>query len=188
MKILVLDNYDSFTYNLVYQLYELGYTPSVFRNDKIELDAVSQYDKILLSPGPGIPDEAGILKALIREYGPTKSILGVCLGHQAIAEVYQAQLFNLDEVLHGVTSKVTFKDKEENLFNGIPHSVNVCHYHSWAVVPESINGELKITATNDAGLVMGIAHTRYDVRGVQFHPESILTEYGKKMISNWVNS
>jgi anthranilate synthase component 2 len=188
MKIVVLDNYDSFTYNLVYQLYELGYAPSVFRNDKIDLEAVNQYDKILLSPGPGIPDEAGIMKALIREYGPTKSILGVCLGHQAIAEVYQARLFNLDEVLHGVTSKVTFLDEEEKLFNDIPAAVNVCHYHSWAVVPESINGELKITATNDAGLVMGIAHRRYDVRGVQFHPESILTEYGKKMISNWINS
>lgn len=188
MKILVLDNYDSFTYNLVYQLYELGYPPSVFRNDKIELEAINQFDKILLSPGPGLPDEAGILKTLIREYGPTKSILGVCLGHQAIAEVYDARLFNMDEVLHGVTSQVTFHDKEEKLFNEIPQTVNVGHYHSWAVVPESIHGELKVTATNDAGLIMGIAHKRFEVRGVQFHPESILTEFGKKMISNWINS
>lgn len=187
MKVLVLDNYDSFTYNLVYQLYELGYPPAVFRNDKIELEEVNQFDKILLSPGPGIPEEAGIMKALIQEYGPTKSILGVCLGHQAIAEVYQAKLFNMADVLHGVTSKVSLFEGEK-LFKGIPDSVKVCHYHSWSVIPESINGELSITATNNTGLVMGIAHKSYDVRGVQFHPESILTEYGTKMISNWINS
>ena len=186
MKILVLDNYDSFTYNLVYQLYELGHKPSVFRNDKIELSTVNQFDKILLSPGPGIPSEAGIMKDLIREYGPTKSILGVCLGHQAIAEVYNGVLYNMEEVLHGVTSKTTFLDQDEKLFKGIPAEVNVCHYHSWAVKPESINDNLKITATNDHGIVMGIAHQKYDVKGLQFHPESILTEHGSQMISNWI--
>lgn len=186
MKILVLDNYDSFTYNLVYQLFELGHKPAVIRNDKIDLADVNQYDKILLSPGPGIPDEAGIMKELVREYGPTKSILGVCLGHQAIAEVYQAVLYNLDEVLHGVTSITTFQDDQERVFKGIPRQVNVCHYHSWAVKPESVQGDLKVTATNDQGLVMAIAHQRFDVKGLQFHPESILTEYGKQMISNWI--
>ncbi|NJN42499.1 MAG: aminodeoxychorismate/anthranilate synthase component II [Flammeovirgaceae bacterium] len=187
MKILVLDNYDSFTYNLVYQLHELSYSPSVIRNDKIELDEVKQFDKILLSPGPGMPDEAGIMKNLIQTYGSSKSILGVCLGHQAIAEVYHAQLYNMDEVLHGVTSKVILQH-DEKLFQGIPKTVNVCHYHSWSVKPETIDGELKITATNERGLVMGIAHTEFDVRGVQFHPESILTEYGKQMISNWIRA
>lgn len=188
MKILVLDNYDSFTYNLVYQLYELGHQPVVARNDKIDLDEVSRFDKIMLSPGPGIPDEAGILKDLIREFGPSKSILGVCLGHQAIAEVYHAKLFNMSEVLHGVTSQVTFHDRSEKLFMELPDSMKVCHYHSWAVVPGSIHGDLKITATNEMGLVMAIAHTRFDVKGVQFHPESILTENGLKMISNWIKS
>lgn len=185
MKILVLDNYDSFTYNLVYQLHELGHEPTVMRNDKIALPEVNQFDKILLSPGPGIPDEAGIMKNLIREYGPVKSILGICLGHQAIAEVYNASLFNLEEVLHGVTSRITLNE-EEKLFEDIPKEVNVCHYHSWTVLPESVKGDLKITATNDKGLVMGIAHKHFDVRGLQFHPESILTEYGKEMMANWL--
>lgn len=185
MKILVLDNYDSFTYNLVYQLHELGHEPKVVRNDKMELAEVNQFDKILLSPGPGIPDEAGIMKNLIREYGPVKSILGICLGHQAIAEVYNASLFNLDEVLHGVTSRITLND-EEKLFDDIPREVNVCHYHSWTVLPESVKGDLKVTATNNMGLVMGIAHKHFDVRGLQFHPESILTEYGKEMMANWL--
>lgn len=187
-NVLVLDNYDSFTYNLVYLLQELGFPPTVIRNDKIDMEAVDQYDKILLSPGPGIPDEAGKMKALIREYGPTKSILGVCLGHQAIAEVYNAALFNMNEVLHGVTSKISFTESADTLFEGIPSSINVGHYHSWSVKQETINGILKITAVNDKGLVMAIAHNRFDVKGVQFHPESILTEHGKQMISNWVNN
>ncbi len=185
MKILVLDNYDSFTYNLVYLLCELGASPVVARNDKISLEEVDQFDKILLSPGPGVPDEAGIVKELIREYGPVKSILGVCLGHQAIAEVYNGCLYNLDEVLHGVTSVATL-GSDEYLFVNIPSAIRVCHYHSWAVRPESVNGVLKITATNENGLVMGIAHRRFDVKGIQFHPESILTEYGKDLIKNWI--
>lgn len=186
-KILVLDNYDSFTYNLVYLLYELGLNPMVVRNDKIEMEEVGLYDKILLSPGPGIPDEAGIMKELIREYGPSKSILGVCLGHQAIAEVYNASLFNMEEVLHGVTSRTSFSE-DESLFHGIPKQINVCHYHSWSVQPESVKGVLKVTATNEGGLVMGIAHKRFDVKGVQFHPEAILTEHGKQIMSNWLNN
>lgn len=188
MKILVLDNYDSFTYNLVYQLRELGYSPDVYRNDKISIEDVGNYDKILLSPGPGIPDEAGITKDVIRVYGPEKSILGVCLGHQAIAEVYTASLYNLEDVLHGVTSEILIEDPQEYLFRNIPSKFRVCHYHSWAVSPSNINGKLKVTATNDQGLIMAIAHTQYDVRGVQFHPEAILTENGKQIMANWINN
>lgn len=188
MKVLVLDNYDSFTYNLVHQLKELKIVPDVFRNDKIDLEAVSVYDKILLSPGPGIPDEAGIMKALIARYGATKSILGVCLGHQAIAEVYNASLHNLSEVLHGVTSTIHIEDNSEKLFFNVPERFRVCHYHSWVVSPESINGVLKVTAINEQGLVMAIAHRDFDVRGVQFHPEAILTEYGKNIIANWIEN
>lgn len=188
MKILVLDNYDSFTYNLVHIIRGLGYPMDIFRNDRIVLEAVRQYDKILLSPGPGIPDEAGIMKDVIREYGPTKSILGVCLGHQGIGEVYGAKLFNIPKVLHGVTSSTEVKDKDEYLFKGVSPKFQATHYHSWAVVPETITGNLKITAQNDEGLVMGLRHLKYDVRGVQFHPESIMTPEGPKMIENWLKN
>jgi anthranilate synthase component II len=187
MKILVLDNYDSFTYNLVHMLRELGHEPAIFRNDKITIQEVDQYDKILLSPGPGIPDEAGILKQLIKTYSSTKSILGVCLGHQAIAEVFGGILFNIPNVLHGVTSQISITDQEERLFKKIPNTFNVCHYHSWAVKNENLPSDLKITATNKDGLIMAIAHKKYDVRGVQFHPESIMTEYGMDIIKNWLS-
>ena len=187
-KVLVLDNYDSFTYNLVYLLREMELDTTVVRNDQIEIEAVNEFDKILLSPGPGLPDEAGIMKQLIREYGSEKSILGVCLGHQAIAEVYNATLYNMKEVLHGVTSKTSFPDQNEILFKDIPQEIEVCHYHSWSINPDSINGVLKVTAVNDAGLIMAIAHTKFNVKGVQFHPESILTQHGKQMIANWINN
>jgi len=186
MKVLVLDNYDSFTYNLVYIIRSLGYDLDVFRNDKIELKAISKYDKILLSPGPGIPDEAGILKSVISEYGPTKSILGVCLGHQAIAEVYGSELYNMFHVLHGVESDIEISKKEDYLFKDIPESVKGCHYHSWAVLPESITNDLEITAQDSNGNIMALAHTSYDVKGLQFHPESILTQHGDKIIENWL--
>ena len=186
MKILVLDNYDSFTYNLVHIVRSLGYVMDIFRNDKIALEEIKKYDKILLSPGPGIPDEAGIMKSVIKEYGPSKSILGICLGHQGIGEVYGAKLFNIPKVLHGVTSTTEVEDRDEYLFNGIPDSFQATHYHSWAVVPDSINGDLKVTATNNEGLVMGLRHIRYDVKGLQFHPESIMTPEGPKMIENWL--
>ncbi|MBL7857120.1 MAG: aminodeoxychorismate/anthranilate synthase component II [Cyclobacteriaceae bacterium] len=188
MKILVLDNYDSFTYNLVHIIRELNYPVDIFRNDKIALEDVEQYDKIMLSPGPGIPDEAGIMKQVIREYGPTKSILGICLGHQGIGEVYGAELFNIPHVLHGVTSIAEVKDREEILFRGINNTFQATHYHSWAVLPDSITAELKVTAINGDGLIMGLRHVEYDVRGLQFHPESIMTPEGPKMIKNWLEN
>ncbi|MFM9841121.1 MAG: anthranilate synthase component II [Cyclobacteriaceae bacterium] len=186
MKILVLDNYDSFTYNLVHMLRELGHEPAIFRNDKITIQEVDQYDKILLSPGPGIPDEAGILKKLIKTYSSTKSILGVCLGHQAIAEVFGGTLFNIPNVLHGVTSQISITDQEERLFKKIPNTFNVCHYHSWAVDVKNFPNDLIVTARNADGLIMALRHKQCDVRGVQFHPESIMTEHGMDIIKNWL--
>jgi anthranilate synthase component II len=186
MKILVLDNYDSFTYNLVHIIRALGYTLDIYRNDKIMVEEVKKYDKILLSPGPGIPDEAGIMKQVVQEYGPRKSILGVCLGHQGIGEVYGAKLFNIPKVLHGVTSTAEVVDPDEYMFKGVSAKFQATHYHSWAVLPETINGSLKITAVNDEGLVMALRHEKFDVRGVQFHPESIMTPEGPRMIENWL--
>jgi anthranilate synthase component 2 len=190
MKILVLDNYDSFTYNLVHILRELGYGSQmeVFRNDKITLHQVDAYQKILLSPGPGIPEEAAIMQELIRHYGPTKSILGICLGHQGIAEVYGASLYNMKLVLHGIASEICLLDENELLFRGIPKETEVGRYHSWAVIPESVNGDLKITARDLDQEVMGIRHRRFDVAGLQFHPESVLTKNGKQMLRNWIEN
>jgi anthranilate synthase component 2 len=188
MKILVLDNYDSFTYNLVHIIRELGYTADIFRNDKISVDDVKKYDKILLSPGPGIPDEAGIMKEVVQRYGATKSILGVCLGHQGIGEVYGAKLYNIPKVLHGVTSQVEVKDATDYLFKGVSEKFQATHYHSWAVLPDSFTNDLRITAVNDEGLVMALSHVTYDVKGVQFHPESIMTPEGPKLIENWLKN
>jgi anthranilate synthase component II len=186
MKILVLDNYDSFTYNLVYILRELGYQPDVIRNDKIALKAVDEYDKILLSPGPGIPSEAGIMQDLIREYGPTKPIMGVCLGHQGIGEVFGAKLENLGDVLHGVAHQARILDRDEYIFEGLPDDLTVGRYHSWSVVRDSIPADLHITAEDENGRIMGLRHARFNVRGVQFHPESVLTVGGVKMMENWL--
>ena len=188
MKILVIDNYDSFTYNLVHIIRELGFGMDIFRNDKIDVDRVKAYDKILLSPGPGIPDEAGIMKQVIREFSASKSILGVCLGHQGIAEVFGAKLFNIPKVLHGVTSEIRVTRRDDHLFSGVPEKFRGTHYHSWAVVPESINGDLEVTATNDENLIMALSHRKFDVKGVQFHPESVMTEHGSRIISNWLNA
>ncbi len=188
MKILVLDNYDSFTYNLVHIVRALGYHVDIFRNDKIAIDDVGRYDKILLSPGPGIPDEAGIMKDVIKVYGKTKSILGICLGHQGIGEVFGAALFNIPKVLHGVTSQTEVKDHDEYLFRGISPVFQSTHYHSWAVRPESIPAELRVTAVNNEGLIMGLSHVAYDVRGLQFHPESVMTPEGPRMLKNWLEN
>ncbi len=188
MKILVFDNYDSFTYNLVHIIRELGYGASmdIYRNDRISMEDVGHYDKILLSPGPGIPSEAGIVLDVIRKYGPAKSILGICLGHQAIGEAYGARLYNMDEVYHGVGKPVKILAKDDYLFKGVPEEFTVCRYHSWAVDGDTVNGELAVNSVDDEGIVMGISHKSHDVRGLQFHPESILTENGKKLIKNWL--
>jgi len=172
----------------VHLIRENGFAVDIYRNDKISLEDVSRYDKILLSPGPGIPDEAGIMKQVVKEYGPTKSILGICLGHQGIAEVYGASLFNIPKVLHGVTSLTEITDHDEYLFKNVPSQFQATHYHSWAVLPESIPSQLKVTAVNDEGMIMGLRHQKYDVKGLQFHPESIMTPEGPKMIKNWLNN
>ncbi len=186
MKILVLDNYDSFTYNLVYILRELHDNIEVHRNDKITLEEVADYDKILLSPGPGIPSEAGIMPDLVRTYAATKSILGICLGHQCIGEVFGASLENMPEVLHGISDKAIVRDSHELLFKGLPTEFQVGRYHSWSVLTDTIPAIMTITAIDEQNRVMALTHKTYDVRGVQFHPESVLTEHGKLMLQNWV--
>jgi anthranilate synthase component 2 len=186
-KILVIDNYDSFTYNLVHYLEDLDCEVTVYRNDEFELDEIAHFDKILLSPGPGIPDEAGLLKQVIQQYGPTKSIFGVCLGQQAIGEVYGGTLSNLDKVYHGVATNVTKSVNDELLFEGLDNEFEVGRYHSW-VVDANLPDCLEATSFDENGQVMSLRHKTYDVRGVQFHPESVLTPNGKKMLENWVKS
>ncbi|WP_109620814.1 anthranilate synthase component II [Sediminitomix flava] len=190
MKILVLDNYDSFVYNLVHILRELGQEPDVIRNDKISLEEVAKYDKILLSPGPGIPSEAGIMPELIKKYGSSKSILGVCLGHQAIGEAFGADLINMKDVLHGIQGVATQTDTRDTVFfEGAKDAFEIAHYHSWAIERASLEGtDLLLTAVDKDGQVMAVKHKDYDVRGVQFHPESVLTEGGKQMIKNWLEN
>lgn len=185
ISVLVIDNYDSFVYNLVHYLEELDCRVTVRRNNEITLEEVKNYDKILLSPGPGIPDEAGLLKAIVEEYAPTKSILGVCLGQQAIGEVFGGKLINLDTVFHGVANKVTSCVDDEELFSGLQKEFEVGRYHSW-VVEKTLPACLEATSYDVNGQVMSLRHREYDVRGVQFHPESVLTPGGKKMIRNWV--
>jgi len=186
MKILLLDNYDSFTYNLLHILKEFNADVEVHRNDKISLDEVERFDKILLSPGPGIPNEAGILLPLIKRFAPTKSILGVCLGEQAIGEAFGAKLINLTDVHHGVCSDIRVIDKDEPLFNGLTSGFRAGRYHSWAVSREELPECLIITAEDmEEKQIMAIRHKEYDVRGIQFHPESVLTPMGKKIIENW---
>lgn len=188
MKILVLDNYDSFTYNLVYIVRQLGYGDQmdVFRNDKISVEDVAKYDKILLSPGPGIPSEAGIMPELLKNYSSNKSILGVCLGHQAIGEAFGGGLINLSEVLHGVASQV--KTEKDLLFEGIPETFNIGRYHSWVIDEESLSPDLEVIARTPDQQIMAVRHKKFAVRGVQFHPESILTENGIQLIKNWLES
>jgi anthranilate synthase component 2 len=188
MKILVLDNYDSFTYNLVHYLEKVSDAGvHVFRNDKISIEDVNLFDKILLSPGPGVPQEAGILLELITRYADRKSILGVCLGMQAIAEAFGGKLKNLDSVYHGVATPIKTFDNDL-IFNNIPDEFNVGRYHSWVVDEKLLPAELEITAKDEMGFIMALKHKTYNVRGVQFHPESILTEHGLQMIENWVKS
>jgi anthranilate synthase component II len=222
MRILVLDNYDSFTYNLVHMVEKLTDTPvDVFRNDAISLDGISEYDKIILSPGPGLPKDAGLMPLLIQKYAPVKSILGVCLGHQAIGEAFGGKLINLEQVYHGVATEVQVISLEEDktsvmkgekekshspftppelassvragihhspLFKGLPTKFSVGRYHSWVVSTDNFPGELQITATDENGFVMALQHNTYDLQGVQFHPESILTPVGETIIANWLKA
>ncbi|WP_185856471.1 anthranilate synthase component II [Blattabacterium cuenoti] len=188
-KILIVDNYDSFTYNLVHLVKQLTKNPvQVFRNNEIKLSDVEKYKKIILSPGPGIPDESHILKPLIKRFSSTKSILGVCLGQQAIGEVFGATLLNTKKVYHGITSSINIVDPLEILFQKLPRKIKVGRYHSWIISSHNFPDDiLKITATGNQGEIMALRHKFYDVRGVQFHPESILTPYGEKIIENWLN-
>jgi len=188
MKILVFDNYDSFTYNLVHLVEKILHQKvDVYRNDQISLEKVKEYDKIILSPGPGVPSEAGLLLPLIREYAATKSMLGVCLGHQAIGEAFGATLQNLSRVYHGVATPIKILNTEAPILKGLGDTVEVGRYHSWIVNKEGFpSSELEITAEDENGFIMALQHKKYDVQGVQFHPESVLTPTGEKIIRNWL--
>ncbi len=186
-QILILDNYDSFTYNLVHLLRELGASGiEVVRNDKIALPDIERFDAIVLSPGPGLPREAGIMPDLVTTYAAKKKILGVCLGHQCIAECFGAKLENLQNPVHGKATPVRVINDKEPLFKGLPGIFNTGRYHSWVVSKEGFPVDLEITALDNSGEIMALAHKKYNVRGVQFHPESVLTEHGAKMMKNWM--
>lgn len=206
MKVLVFDNYDSFTYNLVHLVEKiLGEKPDVVRNDEVLLEKIAEYDKIILSPGPGLPAEAGLLLPLIKEYASQKSILGVCLGHQAIGEAFGGKLVNLSSVYHGVATPVRIERGEvadqtadatfskphtpkQDLFAGLPETIAVGRYHSWVVTDENFPDELEVTARDEAGFIMALQHKTFDVQGVQFHPESVLTPQGDLILRNWLNA
>ena len=186
-RILVFDNYDSFTYNLVHLVEKItGEKVDVYRNDQIALADVAAYDKIILSPGPGIPEEAGLLLPLIKEYAATKSILGVCLGHQAIAEAFGGTLINLSTVFHGVATPIKILDNKSQVLDGLPDEIEVGRYHSWIVSEDNFPAELEITARDENGYIMGLQHKTFDVQGVQFHPESVLTPDGERIMRNWL--
>jgi anthranilate synthase component 2 len=187
-KIVVIDNYDSFTYNLVHYLEDLNCEVTVFRNDEFYIDELKNFDKILLSPGPGIPDEAGMLKEVIKTYASTKSILGVCLGQQAIGEVFGGSLTNLEKVYHGVATQVNILVDDETLFDGLEKQIEVGRYHSWVVNTTDFPDVLEITSVDENGQIMSLRHKTLDIRGVQFHPESVLTPNGKEILKNWLSS
>jgi anthranilate synthase component 2 len=191
MKILVFDNYDSFTYNLVHLVEKITHEKvEVHRNDQLPLEKVKDFDKIILSPGPGIPEEAGLLLPLIKEYASSKSILGVCLGHQAIGQAFGGALINLSTVFHGVATKIEIRSQESGvrsrLFDDLPNEFEVGRYHSWVVSKENFPEELEITAEDENGMIMGLQHKTFDVQGVQFHPESVLTPRGEDILRNWL--
>ena len=186
--ILIIDNYDSFTYNLVHLVNELGLQCEVWRNDQFKIADVDAFSHIILSPGPGIPSEAGLLLQVIEKYAPTKSMFGVCLGQQAIAEVFGGKLYNLPQPMHGIATPIKVTDNSEPLFAGLPNTFKVGRYHSW-VVEKDLPAILEVTAIDEEdGSVMALRHKEYNVRGVQFHPESVLTEYGKEMMQNWLKA
>ena len=191
MRILIFDNYDSFTYNLVHIVEKIIHGKvDVYRNDKISLEKIGEYDKIILSPGPGLPSESGLLLPLIKEYAPSKSILGVCLGQQAIAESFGGRLSNLKTVYHGVATKITVEEKRtqsaNDLFKDLPNELEVGRYHSWIVDDKDFPKELEITAQDESGYIMALRHKKFDVQAVQFHPESVLTPEGEKIMRNWL--
>lgn len=186
MRLLIIDNYDSFTYNIVHAIRSLGVEPDIYRNDMIDIDAIDSYDKIIISPGPGIPSEAGIVPEMLRRYASSKPILGICLGHQAIGERFGATLKNLPNVYHGVKSTITVH-KPDYLFENLPDTLDVGRYHSWVVGKEGFPDCLEILATSPDGEIMALRHREYDIRGVQFHPESILTPEGINILRNWIN-
>lgn len=193
MKILVFDNYDSFTYNLVHLVEKITHIKvDVYRNDQIPLEKVKDYDKIILSPGPGIPEEAGLLLPLIKEYAATKSILGVCLGHQAIGEAFGGTLTNLSTVFHGVATPIKIQNpknpKPNGVLNGLSDTIEVGRYHSWVVNREGVPADLEITAEDETGMIMALQHKTFDVQGVQFHPESVLTPVGEQILRNWLEA
>ena len=190
MKILVLDNYDSFTYNLVQMVEQIEGKEFVyvFKNDEISLEEVEKYDKIILSPGPGVPNEAGILLDVIKEFAPKKPILGVCLGLQAIAEAFGGKLINLNNVYHGVGISTAIIEDNAKIFNGLPSEIITGRYHSWAVDSHDFPEELQITAVDEQGIIMALQHRKYDVHAVQFHPESVLTPYGKNILENFLKN
>ncbi len=191
-RILVFDNYDSFTYNLVHLVEKIMHIKvDVYRNDQISLEKVNEYDKIILSPGPGIPTEAGMLLPLIKEYASSKSILGVCLGHQAIGEAFGGKLMNLTTVYHGVATPVSVINHERSIrgnrvFNKMPEILEVGRYHSWIVSEKDFPSTLEVTAIDENGYIMALQHRTYDVQGVQFHPESVLTPGGEELMRNWL--
>jgi anthranilate synthase component II len=186
-NICIIDNKDSFTYNLVQivgKTHKNSYT--VRRNDEVDIEELLNYNKILFSPGPGIPSEAGKMNEIILRFYKTKSILGICLGHQAIAEAFGGKIFNLSKPLHGIKEKIFIENTDEYLFNGLPQEIEGGLYHSWVAEEKSLPAEIKITARSNSGLIMGITHKQYDVKGLQFHPESVMTPFGEKIIENWL--
>lgn len=189
MKILILDNYDSFTYNLVHMVEKITDTyPDVYRNDEISIATIANYDLIILSPGPGIPDEAGILKEVIKTYAGKKPIFGVCLGLQAITEVFGGTIINMDEVFHGVATDMKVTDKNAVIFQDIPETFLAARYHSWIATDEGFPSVLKVTARDEAGGIQAIAHEIFNISAVQFHPESILTDVGETIVRNFIDS
>ena len=189
MRILIIDNYDSFTYNLVHMVEKItGEFPTVFRNDEIELEDINQYDLIMLSPGPGIPEEAGILKEIIQMYAGKKPIFGVCLGLQAIAEVFGGSIINMEEVFHGVATKMKVIQPDDLIFEAIPKEFPAARYHSWIASKNDLPEELEITAVDEEGVIMAIRHREFPVNAVQFHPESILTEVGEQIVKNFIEA
>jgi anthranilate synthase component 2 len=187
MKLLIIDNFDSFTYNLVQIVEQCGVDDySIVTHDRINLNSVGDFDKILITPGPGLPHEHPLLESVIKQYYKSKSVLGICLGHQAIAHTFGARIFNQNVVAHGVTKKIIINDSQDYLFKDLPNEFSVGLYHSWAVSKADFPDELKVTAVSEDGVIMALSHKQYDVKGVQFHPESIMTWLGKQILINWI--